>query len=77
MRVPLEAIEKSEVPEEEATVKRSSVGCVEVPIIANLDDIVVVPTPMFPLAKTVKSELPVDEATLNGLTVPAPCTVNS
>ena len=35
---------------------------------------VVDPIPTFPLASTVKSVLPVEEATVNGLLDPLPCT---
>jgi len=34
-----------------------------------------IPTPTFPLASTVNSDVPDEEATLNGLTAGAPCTL--
>ena len=43
-------------------------GFVEVPNIASIAIGEVVPIPMFPLAEIEKSEAPVEDATLNGLT---------
>ena len=76
---PLEEMLKRLTPVEEATVKRLSVGRVEVPEIVNREDDVVVPTPTFPLAKIAKNEDPVDDATLNGLIldVDVACTLNA
>ena len=77
--LPLDAIENHVAPDELATVKRSSVGCDEVPCIANLDETVVVPTPMFPVESISKNENPDEEATLNGfrLDVDVACTLNA
>jgi hypothetical protein len=38
---------------------------------------VVVPIPTFPSASTVKSDVPDDDATLNGLTAGEPCTLKA
>ena len=50
-----------------------------VPVPTPLTDRVAVgvedPTPTFPLASTVKSDVPVEEATLNGFWLPDPCTL--
>jgi hypothetical protein len=46
----------------------------KVPPTARRDPGVVDPIPTFPLASTVKSVLPVEEATVNGLSDPVPCT---
>jgi hypothetical protein len=44
-------------------------------VISSREDGDVVPIPMLPFASTVKSDVPVDDATLNGLTPDDPCTL--
>ena len=48
----------------------------ELPVTVSFADGDEEPTPTFPLAATVNSEVPVEEATLSGLTPGAPCTLN-
>lgn len=42
----------------------------------SIDDGVVVPMPMFPFERIVKSDVPDEDATLNGLIAALPCTLN-
>jgi hypothetical protein len=78
-RRPFEPKLNIEIPVEEAIVNSPSVGAVEVPEIVKREVEVVVPTPTFPLARIAKNDVPVDEATLNGLMldVDVACTLNA
>jgi hypothetical protein len=69
--LPLEPILNIDDPVEEATVKSVEV-VLALPCTVKSEDPVVVPTPTLPLARTVKSEVPVDDATLNGLVAAEP-----
>lgn len=71
---PLEPMLKNDAPEEEATLKRLS-RLPAVPCIASFADGVVEPIPILPFCRIVKSCVPVDDATENGLTPPRPCTL--
>ena len=61
---------------EEPSEKVVSVDGVILPATWSLSDGEATPIPTFPLPSTVRSEVPVDEATLNGLTPAEPCTLN-
>jgi hypothetical protein len=63
---PLGATLNREEPVEEATVKRLAVEVVFVPATTIKPKGVVVPMPTFPPAVTLKTETPLDEATLKG-----------
>ena len=69
---PLEPTVNKEVPEEEATIKTSKVGEVEVPTIDKVALGVVVPMPTLWLAVTLNTEIPVEEEMLKGSIVPTP-----
>jgi hypothetical protein len=58
------------VPVDDATVKRLSVSPAW-PVIESAEDGVEEPIPMLPLASIMKSDAPEDDATANGLLVPA------
>lgn len=65
-------------PDDDATVKRLAIDDVA-PTIVNLDDGDDEPTPILPLAKIVRSPIPDDDATWNGLTfcVDVACTLKT
>jgi hypothetical protein len=72
--LPLDEMLNQLVPDEDATVKIFEVSPA-VPLIASLDDGADDPIPMFPFWRIVKSCVPVDDATENGLTPALPCTL--
>jgi hypothetical protein len=73
LSTPLLERESSEDPVEEEKVKISAI-LPAVPVRESLDEGVDDPIPTFPLARIVKSDVPVEDATLNGLSPDTPKT---
>jgi hypothetical protein len=74
MILPLEAIENHEAPDDEATLTSVFVSPAT-PWMVKLEPGVVEPTPTLPFCSIEKREVPVEDATLNGLVPALPCTL--